>query len=153
MVPLDSVDLKILRLLQTHADLPVAELGAKVGLSHTPCWRRIRRMERLGVIRQRVMLLDPCAVGLSVNVFAHIIMESHKKVALSAFERSVQDEPSIVDCYSLAGASDYMLRIVVPDVAAYEKFLKDRLLHLPNVRQVQSSFALQEIKHSSALPI
>lgn len=151
--PLDSVDLKILRLLQQRADLPIAELGEKVGLSHTPCWRRVRRLDESGVIRERVAVLDPAKVGLSVSVFAYVAMESHKKAALASFERAVQGEPEIVDCYSVTGASDYALRVVVPDVAAYERYLKDRLVLLPNVKQVHSSFALREVKHSTALPI
>lgn len=150
---LDAIDRKILRQLQMQADISIVDLSLKIGLSHTPCWRRVRQLEQSGVICKRVALIDPCSVGLSVNVFAHIAMESHKKAALAAFERSVQDQPAIVDCYSVTGVSDYVIRVVVPDVAAYERFLKETLLHLPNVAQVQSSFALREIKHSSALPI
>jgi DNA-binding Lrp family transcriptional regulator len=150
---LDAIDLKILRLLQQRADIPIVQLGENVGLSHTPCWRRVRRLEESGVIRERVAVLDPAKVNLSVNVFAYVAMDSHKKAALAAFEKVVLTEPEIVDCYSVTGASDYALRIVVPDVAAYERYLKDRLVHLPNVRQVHSSFALREVKHSAALPI
>lgn len=153
MLDFDAIDLKILKLLQQRADLPIAEIGAQVGLSHTPCWRRIRRLEDTGVIRERVVVLDPVKVGLAVSVFALITMESQKKSALAAFERSVLSEPEIVDCHSVTGTSDYMLRVVVSDVASYERYLKETLVHLPNVKQVTSSFALREIKQSSALPL
>ncbi|HEY4366677.1 MAG TPA: Lrp/AsnC family transcriptional regulator [Steroidobacteraceae bacterium] len=150
---MDEVDLKILRLLQRSATMPVAEIGEQVGLSHTPCWRRIRRLEESGVILRSVAILNPAGVGLAVSVFANVTMASHQKAALTSFERAVQKENEIADCHSVTGTSDYLLRIVVPDVAAYERYLKEHLVHLPNVHQVHSSFALREIKHTTELPI
>ncbi|HEY0938593.1 MAG TPA: Lrp/AsnC family transcriptional regulator [Steroidobacter sp.] len=153
MSTLDTIDLKILRLLQQSADLGVVQISEQVGLSHTPCWRRIQRLQQSGVIRERVAILDPAKVGLPVSVFAQITMLSHKKAALASFERAVQSEPEIVGCYSITGMSDYLIQVVVADVAAYERFLKERITQLPNVNQVHSTFALREIKNTSALPI
>ncbi|MET0498375.1 MAG: Lrp/AsnC family transcriptional regulator [Steroidobacteraceae bacterium] len=150
---MDDTDLKLLRILQRNALLPIAEIAEKIGLSHTPCWRRIRRLEETGVITSRVTILDPAKVNLPVSVFANVTMTSHLKAALTSFERAVEKEPAIVDCYSVTGVSDYLLRISVPDVAAYERYLKEHLVHLPNVQQVNSSFALREVKHTTELPI
>lgn len=150
---MDEIDLKLLRILQRNALLPIAEIAEKVGLSHTPCWRRIRRLEESGVITRRVTILDPGKVNLPVSVFANVTMSSHSKTALTSFERAVEKEAEIVDCYSVTGSSDYLLRISVPDVAAYERYLKEHLVHLPNVDQVHSSFALREVKHTTELPI
>jgi Lrp/AsnC family transcriptional regulator len=150
---LDQIDLKILRLLQRDANLGVVEIGERVGLSHTPCWRRIQRLQENGVIRERVAILDAEKVGLPVSVFANITIASHKKAALSAFERAVSNEPDIVSCHSVTGAYDYLVRVVVRDVASYESYLKERLLQLPNVEQVHSAFALREVKQTSTLPL
>lgn len=150
---MDEIDLKLLRILQRDAMLPIAELAERIGLSHTPCWRRVRRLEEAGVIRKRVAILDPASVDLPVSVFANVTMASHQKAALTSFERAVEKEAEIVDCYSVTGTSDYLLRISVPDVAAYERYLKEHLVHLPNVDQVHSSFALREVKHTTELPI
>jgi Lrp/AsnC family transcriptional regulator len=150
---MDNIDLRLLRILQRTALMSIAEIAERVGLSHTPCWRRIRRLEEARVITARVTILDPEKVGLPVSVFANVTMVSHSKAALASFERAVEKQPEIVDCYSITGASDYLLRISVPDVAAYERYLKDQLVHLSNVEQVHSSFALREIKHTTELPI
>lgn len=150
---LDQIDRKILRLLQRDANMGVVEIGELVGLSHTPCWRRIQRLQQNGVIRERVAILDPVKVGLPVSVFANITITSHKKTALAAFERAVLNEPDIVSCHSVTGAYDYLVRVVVPDVASYETYLKERLLQLPNVDQVHSAFALREVKQTSVLPL
>jgi Lrp/AsnC family transcriptional regulator len=150
---LDQIDRKILRLLQRDANMGVVEIGEHVGLSHTPCWRRIQRLQQNGVIRERVAILDPEKVGLPVSVFANITITSHKKAALAAFERAVSNEPDIVSCHSVTGTYDYLVRVVVPDVASYETYLKERLLQLPNVEQVHSSFALREVKQTSVLPL
>ena len=116
---MDEIDLKLLRILQRDAMLPIAELAERIGLSHTPCWRRVRRLEEAGVIRKRVAILDPASVALPVSVFANVTMASHQKAALTSFERAVEKESEIVDCYSVTGTSDYLLRISVPDVARF----------------------------------
>lgn len=150
---LDEFDRKILRTLQENADYSMAELGDKVGLSHTPCWRRIKKLEADGIIKQKVTLLDPKQLGLSVTVYAYLIIKSHDEDSLEAFEKAVQDVPEIVECYSTSGEKDYVLRIVVDSVEHYEQLLKKTIVHLPNVASVNSTFALKQVKYTTALPL
>ena len=150
---LDEFDRKILRAVQRDATVTVQALSEAVGLSHTPCWRRLKRLEAEGVIAGRVALIDPAKVGLPVCVFAHVSIKSHSEEALTAFERAVEACEAIIDCHEMSGETDYLLRIVAPDVASYERFLKTTLLHLPNVGSVNSSFALKEVKHATSLPV
>ncbi|MFB9951931.1 Lrp/AsnC family transcriptional regulator [Rhizobium puerariae] len=150
---MDLIDRKILSELQENADLSAAELSTKVGLSHTPCWRRLKKIEESGVIKERTVVLDPAAVGLSISVYAEINIVQHDENALEAFEQSVKDRPEIVECFSMSGQRDYLLRIVVKDVQHYELFLKKVLLHLPGVKSVNSSFALKTIKLTTKLPL
>lgn len=150
---LDEFDRKILRTLQENADYSMAELGDKVGLSHTPCWRRIKKLEADGIIKQKVTLLDPKQLGLSVTVYAYLIIKSHDEDSLDAFEKAVQDVPEIVECYSTSGEKDYVLRIVVDSVEHYEQLLKKSIVHLPNVASVNSTFALKQVKYTTALPL
>lgn len=150
---LDELDRKILRTLQESADYSMAELGDRVGLSHTPCWRRIKRLEAEGVITGKVTLLDPKKLDLSVCVYAYITVKNHDEESLAAFEHAVQDVPTIVECYSTSGDKDYVLRVVVNSVEHYEQILKKTLVHLPNVASVNSNFALKQIKYTSRLPI
>ena len=150
---LDEFDRKILLEVQEDAGISVQALSEKVGLSHTPCWRRLKRLEQDGVIAGRVALVDPKKVGLSVCVFAQVTIKSHSEASLSAFEIAVQDCPEIIDCHEMSGATDYLLRIVAPDITSYERFLKATLLNLPNVDSVNSSFALKEVKHATSLPV
>lgn len=152
-VSLDAHDLKILRLLQENAELSMAELGDRVGLSHTPCWRRVKRLEEEGVIRRRVTLLSPKALDLTVSVHAYITIKSHDEESLTAFETAVHEVKEIVECYSITGDKDYLLRMVVKSVDDYEQLLKSSLVHLPNVASVNSVFALKQVKYTTALPI
>lgn len=150
---LDKYDKKILIALQNNADLSMAELGDAVGLSHTPCWRRMKRLEQEGFISQRVTLLDRELLDLGVTVHAYIIIKSHDEESLLAFESAVQKIDEIVECYSTTGDKDYLLRIVTSSVAQYEQFLKKTLVHLPNVESVNSTFALKSVKYTTQLPI
>ena len=150
---LDNFDRKILQALQQDADQSMNELGEKIGLSHTPCWRRIKRLEDAGIIKSRVAIVDPDKVDLSVTVHAYIIIKSHDERSLDAFERAVLDVNEIVECYSTSGEKDYVLRIVVKSVAHYEQLLKQTLVHLPNVASVNSTFALKQVKYSTSLPL
>lgn len=150
---LDNYDRKILRLLQTDASISMSDLGEKVGLSHTPCWRRVKRLEELGYIRGNIMLLDAVKLNLGVAVHAYITIKSHDEQSLVAFESSVQPIPEIVECYSITGDKDYLLKVVVASVDHYEKLLKSILVHLPNVASVNSVFALKQIKYTTALPL
>ena len=150
---LDDMDRKILRILQKDADLSVADLAARVGLSHTPCWRRIKQMEADGVILRRTLVLDQSKLGFAVNVFAHVKLRQHDEQTLEALERAAAALPQILECFSMAGDSDYMMRIVSPSIEDYEHFVKKTLLHLPGVAAINSHFALKPIKMTTELPI
>ena len=153
MKPLDRIDYRILRELQETGDMTVQELGDRVGLSHTPCWRRMRRLEKERIIVRRVALLDGERLDLAVNVFVNVSLKRHQENALNRFEEAVQDVPEIVECYSVSGETDFLLRVVVADVGAYEQLLKATLVHLPEVGNLTSTFALRQVKYSTALPL
>jgi Lrp/AsnC family transcriptional regulator len=150
---LDSYDRKILAFLQTSPQLTTAELAEAVGLSQTPCWRRLKRLEADGVIARRATLLDPARLGYPVNIFAHIRIGKHDEATLEAFEAQVRSYPEIVECFSMSGESDYVMRILARSIEDYERFLKKRLLHLPGVAAVNSSFALKPIKITTDIPV
>ncbi len=150
---LDKYDLKILRAIQANAEISMVDLGEKIGLSHTPCWRRMKRLEEDGFIRQRVTLLDSKKLDLGVSVHAYITIKSHDEDSLTAFESAVQNVKEIVECYSITGEKDYLLRIVVASVDRYERLLKETLVHLPNVASVNSVFALKQVKYTTQLPL
>ena len=150
---LDSLDIKILRELQSDANQTMQELGERVGLSHTPCWRRVKRLNEEGVIRRQVTLLDPDKLHLAVNVFVHVTLRNHQENGLTLFEESVQDIPEIVECYTVSGDRDFLLRVVVADVAAYEELLKHTLINLPGVDNLSSTFALRQVKYTTEFPL
>jgi Lrp/AsnC family transcriptional regulator len=139
--------------LQHHPQASIAELGEIVGLSQTPCWRRMKRLQDTGVISGRAWILNPVRLGLSVNVFAEVRLKQHDEETLEAFELMTSERPEIVESFSMSGQSDYLLRIVVGTVADYEILLKKVLLHLPGVGSINSSFALKAIKSTTDLPI
>ena len=150
---LDEQDRKILRALQENADLSMADLGALVGLSHTPCWRRLKNLEHEGVIRGKVTLLDPKKLELGVRVHAFVTAKNHDEEALTAFEEAVQSIPEIVECYSTSGDKDYLLQIATKSVDDYEQLMRKTLLKLPNVGSIHSTFSLKQIKYTTQLPI
>lgn len=150
---MDVLDLRILDALQKDATLSIAELAERVGLSHTPCWRRLKKLEDSGVILGRKMLLDAKAVGLGVIVLAEVRLKVHDEAALDAFEASVRNCDEIVDCFTVSGDRDYQLRILVKNVMEYEVFLKKNLLHLPNVASVNSVFVLKSVKQTTHIPL
>jgi Lrp/AsnC family transcriptional regulator len=150
---MDNVDRKILRLLQAEPNLPIQILSERVGLSHTPCWRRLKRLEVDGVILGRALLLDQDSLGLPITVFAQLKLRQHDEETLEALEKAVFDAAEIVECFSVSGGSDYVCRIVVESVARYEVFLKKTLLHLPGVAEVNSHFALKRVKLTTCLPV
>jgi Lrp/AsnC family transcriptional regulator len=139
--------------MQEEPDLALQALAERVGLSHTPCWRRLKKLEGAGVIVGRALLLDQETVGLPITVFAHLKIRHHDEETLEAFERAVSRNSSIVECFSVTGGSDFICRIVVESVAAYEVFLKKVLLHLPGVLEVNSEFALKRVKVTTKLPV
>ena len=149
----DAFDLKILAELQRDADQSMQDLGDKVGLSHTPCWRRVKRLEEQGVIRRRVTLLNAQQLRISVNVFVNVTLRQHQENALNRFEDAVLDVPEIVECYTVSGDTDFLLRVVVEDVTAYEHLLKRTLVHLPEVGNLSSTFALRQVKYTTELPL
>ncbi len=150
---MDALDIKILRELQRDAELSMQELGDRVGLSHTPCWRRVKRLESEGVIKKRVTLLDAQSLHLAVNVFVHVALKNHQENGLARFEDAVQDIPEIVECYTVSGDRDFLLRVVVADVAAYEQLLKHTLINLPGVDNLSSTFALRQVKYTTEYPL
>jgi len=150
---IDEFDRRILRKLQENADCSMVELGEAVGLSHTPCWRRVKRLEEEGLIRGKVVLLDPAKLNLGVTVYAYLIMRHHDEASLNAFESAVQQVDEIVECYSVSGDKDYVLRVVVDSVEHYEQLLKKKIVQLDNVASVNSTFALKQVKYTTQLPI
>lgn len=150
---LDKFDRLILKTLQENADYSMNEIGERVGLSHTPCWRRVKRLEQDGYIKKRVTLLDANSLNLGVSVHAYLTIKSHDESSLNAFEEAVQKVPQVVECYSTTGDKDYLLRIIVSTVDAYEKLLKKTLVHLPNVASINSTFALKQVKYTTELPL
>ena len=149
---LDKIDRKILTLLQKDATMPVAEIGRKVGLSTTPCWRRIQKMEEDGVIRRRVAVLDPAKVNAGVTVFVSVKTNEHNEAWLRKFAAIVDDFAEVVEFYRMSGDVDYLLRIVVPDIGAYDVFYK-KLISKIALTDVSSSFAMEQIKYTTALPL
>jgi Lrp/AsnC family transcriptional regulator len=149
---LDNMDIKILTILQEDSTLPVAEIGKKVGLSTTPCWRRIQKLEQDGIIERRVALLNPKSVGAGVTVFVAITTNQHNAAWLERFNGVVRNFPEIVEAYRMSGNVDYMLRVVVPDIETYDRFYKAFIAQI-ELTDVSSSFAMEQIKFTTAMPL
>lgn len=149
---IDSIDRKILDLLQTNAEQQIAELAAQVGLSQTPCWRRVQRLKEAGVITRSVTLVDPQKVNVGVTVFVFVRTSTHTQEWFDHFKATVDVIPEVVEFYRMSGDIDYLLRVVVPDIAAYDKVYK-RLIADTRLFDVSSSFAMEEIKFTTALPL
>jgi Lrp/AsnC family transcriptional regulator len=152
-VELDRYDLHILKILQNDSSISMQDLGAQIGLSHTPCWRRIKKLEEHGVIIKQVALLNSKSLDLDVNVFVHVTLRQHHENALNRFEEAVGELTEVVECYTVSGETDFLLRVVVKDVEAYEKLLKGTLLQLPEVGNLSSTFALRQVKYTTEIPI
>lgn len=151
--PLDAYEKRILRLLQEDASLSNADIAEKVGLSASPCWRRIDRLEREGFIKRRVALLDRRKVGLNAQIFAQVKLNAHGRANLDEFAAAIRDLPEVLECYVMMGSVDFLLRIVTSDIEAYERLFFNRLSQLPGVQEVNSTVALSEIKATTALPL
>jgi Lrp/AsnC family transcriptional regulator len=149
---MDAIDRKILAVMQDDASLSVAEIGSRVGLSSTPCWKRIQRLEGDGVIQKRVALIDPTKIGLGITVFVSVETGDHSQEWLGRFAETVGDMPEVMEFYRMAGDVDYMLRVVVPDIAGYDTFYK-KLIGTVSLKNVTSRFAMEKIKSTTALPI
>lgn len=133
--------------------MTTAELAEEVGLSQTPCWRRLKLLQTSGVIARRAVILDASKLGFSVDVFAHIKIGRHDEANLEEFEAAVRGHAEIVECFSMSGDSDYLMRIISRSIEDYERFLKKVLVHLPGVASVNSSFALKSIKVTTDVPV
>lgn len=153
MTDLDPFEIKILRELQRDANQTTAEIAERVGLSVSPCWRRIDRLERDGFIRKRVAIIDRRKVGLNAHVFAQVKLNAHGRANLDEFGETIRGFPEVLDAYVLMGTTDFMLRIVAKDIDAYERFFFDQLSKLPGVQEINSTVALSEIKATTELPL
>ena len=152
-VELDRNDLRILDMVQEHGDLSAAEIAERLDMTASTCWRRMTRLQELGVIRKQVTLLDREKVGLNVMVFSHVKLAGHGRDALLRFEQAVREHPEILECYTVMGETDFLLRIVCRDIKAYEAFFLDHLSRFPGVQSVNSSITLAVIKETTALPL
>jgi DNA-binding Lrp family transcriptional regulator len=150
---LDATDWRILDRLQDDARLTNVELAKAVHLSPSPCLARVRALEEEGLIARYVTLLDPVKVGLTVSVFISVSLEKQVESALEIFERAIRERPEVMECYLMTGDADYLLRVVVPDVPALERFILDFLTKVPGVGNIRSSFALKQVKYKTALPL
>jgi len=149
----DRLDLRLLDILQREGALSVAEVAARTKLSTTTCWRRIQQLEQNGVIKARVALLDRNFLGLDVTIFAHVKLATTGRDALAEFEAAIRDRAEVLECYTLTGEWDFLLKIVTKNIKAYEAFYLDYLSRIPCVRSVNSSVAVTVIKESTALPL
>ena len=149
----DNTDRRILRVIQEEARVSNSELAERVGLSPSPCWRRVRTLEENGVIERYVTLVNAKAVGLPINVFATVTLEKQAESALELFEKAVTKRPEVMECNLMTGEFDYLLRVVVPDLAAYERFLMDHLTRIKGIASIKSSFSLKQVSYKTALPL
>jgi Lrp/AsnC family transcriptional regulator len=152
-VRIDSVDRKILDLLQSQPGINAAAIGEKIGLSQSAVWRRMQGLREEVIIRDQPVKIDREKIGLNTMVFAHVKLTSHGRSNLAAFAEAVRSYPEVLDCYVLLGNVDFLLRIVTEDIKSYEQFFFEKLSQLPGIQEVNSSIALSEIKHSTVLPI
>ena len=150
---LDSIDWKILGLLQTDARMPNVELARLVGLSPSPCLHRVRTLEQGGYISRYVTLLDALRIGLKVSVFIQVTLERQIESALERFENAIRSRPEVMECYLMTGDADYLIRVVVADIQVLEEFILKFLTKLPGVGNIKSSFALKQVKYQTALPL
>ena len=150
---LDAIDRQILENLQNDARMRNVELAEKVGLSPSPCLRRVGNLEETGVIRGYATLVDAEAVGLPVSVFVSVTLEKQIEKALEKFEKEIRARPEVMECYLMTGEADYLLRVVTADLGAYERFLIEHLTRIPGVASIKSSFALKQVAYRTALPI
>lgn len=150
---LDSIDLKILSVLQKNARISNVELADEVHLSPSPCLARVRSLEREGFIDSYVALLDPQALGVGVNVFVQVRLEKQVESAFSTFEKAIATRPEVMECFLMTGAADYLLRVVVPDLESFQKLLVEFVSKIPGVGNTQSSVSLKQVTYKTALPI
>jgi len=149
----DGTDRRILEVIQEDARISNTELADRIGLSPSPCWRRVRTLEDNGVIERYVTLVNAKAVGLPITVFATVTLEKQVESALESFEKAVTERPEVMECNLMTGEFDYLLRVVVPDLTAYERFLMDHLTRIKGIASIKSSFSLKQVSYKTALPL
>ena len=149
----DSTDRRILQVIQENARISNTELADRIGLSPSPCWRRVRTLEDNGVIERYVTLVNAKAVGLPITVFATVALEKQVEPALESFEKAVMERPEVMECNLMTGELDYLLRVVVPNLVAYERFLMDHLTRIKGIASIKSSFSLKQVSYKTALPL
>lgn len=150
---LDRIDVRILDALQQNGRLSNQELAERVGLSASPCLRRVKRLEREGVIQRYTAVVDQSKVGIPVSVFVSVKLERQREDDMERFEQAIANYREVVECYLMTGSRDYLLRVVTGDLTAYERFLKDTITRIEGVASIESSFALNQVKFANALPI
>jgi DNA-binding Lrp family transcriptional regulator len=150
---IDRTDRRILSALQRNARIANQELADQVGISASACWRRVRQLETAGVIQRYAAVLDPVRLGLPVSILINVSLEKQGEKALQAFETAVAEWPEVMECYLMTGDADYLLRVVVADLAAYEQFLMRKLTRIPGIASIRSSFALRAVRRRTELPI
>jgi Lrp/AsnC family transcriptional regulator len=150
---LDRVDLDIIRLLQQDADLSAAAIGEKIGLSQSPCWRRIQRLRDEGFIKGQVMMFDRKKLGFNVMIFAQVKLTAHGRSKVPEFAEAIRKFPEVQECHLVLGSVDFFLKIVARDIEEYEHFFFEKLSYLPEVQEVHSNIVLSEIKFTTELPI
>ncbi|MEI2417976.1 Lrp/AsnC family transcriptional regulator [Orrella sp. JC864] len=149
---MDAIDRKIIAILQDNADTPIQAIADQVNLSSTPCWRRIQKLRDSGVIRKQVALCDPVQLNVGVTVFISIRTNQHSQAWLDKFAQHVKDIPEVVEFYRMSGDVDYLIRVVVPNIATYDAVYK-KLIRITDLHDVSSSFAMEQIKYTTALPV
>jgi Lrp/AsnC family transcriptional regulator len=152
-VKIDRLDRELLKLLQTESEVTASEIGERIGMSQSTCWRRIQRLRDEGLIQEQLVTLDRKKAGLNAMIFAQVKLSSQGRSNLAEFSDAIQSFPEVLDCYVLMGNVDFLLRIVAADIDAYEKFFFDKLSTLSGVQEITSNIALSEIKHTTALPL
>lgn len=151
--PLDAYDKKILRLLQAQGRITNQQLAEEIGLSSAACWRRVKALEESGTLRRFTALVDPARVGQPLTALVMVTLVRHHIDNTAEFERQILDYPEVLQCYATTGNADFVLRVVIEDMAAYDRFLNEKLFTLAGISQVSSNFALREIKNETAIPI
>lgn len=151
-VELDEFSLRILDALQENAEISNADLAERIGLSASPCYRRVADLKQNGVIRRSVVLVDPIALGLHLNVFVHVSLKNQDKDSLEVFTQAIEQRPEVMECYLMSGEADFLLRVAIEDLKKYQELLLECLTQIPCVASIRSSFALDQVKYTTALP-
>ncbi len=152
-IDLSKTDIKILQLLQENISLSTTDIAQKVGLSQSPCWRRINRLEQSGIIKNRVAVLDHFKLGMEVVVFVSVSLTAHGRQNLENFEKEIRKLPEVLECYTVTGQMDYFLKIITKDIQHYEAFIRNQLMTMPMIREMHSTIAVTEIKDTRQLPL